>query len=264
MTATTDIRAVALVPARSGSSRVADKNVRVLAGHPMIAYTICAARSSGVFDSVIVSTDAEHYAKIARHYGAEVPFLRPVELARDDSPDIGWISHLLGWLADRGREPQAFAILRPTSPLRGPQVITDAMARFLADDHADSLRAVEPVSQHPGKMWTIDRGRLVPLLGGEVEGVPWHSSPTQFLPKVWVQNASLEIAWTRCVTHHGTIAGQRIVAFENLPPDGFDVNTAEDWERLQRLVAADPSLLPAVDVRPFGEITDDTEEHTRG
>ncbi len=250
------LSAVALIPARAGSSRVPDKNVRLLAGHPMLAYTISAARTSGVFDAVVVSTDSEHYAAIARHYGAEVPWLRPPELAADDSPDIAWIDHLLRALSASGRDFDVFSILRPTSPLRTRAVIADAMARFLSDPDADSLRAVEPVSQHPGKMWTIDGDRLVPLLDGTLDGVPWHSSATQFLPRVWVQNASLEIAWSRCVLHDHSISGTRIVAFENLPPTGFDVNTLDDWDTLEHMVARDPSLLPTIDVDPPTDLLD--------
>lgn len=247
--------AVAFVPARAGSSRVPDKNVREVAGHPMIAYTIAAARASGVFDAVIVSTDSPRYAAIARHYGAEVPFLRPDEFATTDSPDIAWLDHLLRTLADQGRAYDVFSILRPTSPLRSAATIVRAMEQFLADPEADSLRAVEPVLQHPGKMWTIDADRLVPVMPGTRHGVPFHSSATQFLPEVWVQNASLEIAHTRCVLEHGSISGETIVAFINPEPEGFDVNHADDWERLVRMVAVDPGLLPTVDVEPWDPST---------
>jgi N-acylneuraminate cytidylyltransferase len=91
---------IALIPARSGSKRVADKNIRPLAGHPVIAYTIAAARRSGIFSSVVVSTDSEEYARIARQYGAEVPFLRPAEIAGDESPDIAWIEFTLKGLKE--------------------------------------------------------------------------------------------------------------------------------------------------------------------
>jgi len=243
--------AAALIPARAGSSRVPDKNVRLLAGHPMIAYTIAAARASERFDAVIVSTDDETYAAIARHYGAEVPFLRPKSLAANDSPDIAWIDHLLRRLAEEGRTYEVFSILRPTSPLRTAATIVRAMDHFVAHPQADSLRAVEPVIQHPGKMWTIDDGLLVPVMPGTRDGVPFHSSATQFLPKVWVQNASLEIAYTRCVLDEGSISGESILAFENPEPEGFDVNHFDDWERLVRMVADDPSLLPHVDADPW-------------
>src|SRR5262245_51132771 len=114
---------VALIPARSGSKRVPDKNIRMLAGHPLIAYTIFAARKSGLFSSIIVSTDSEQYAEISRSYGAEVPFLRPAELSGDSSPDIAWLEHMFKQLGMQGRQFDCFSILRPTSPFRTPATI---------------------------------------------------------------------------------------------------------------------------------------------
>src|SRR5688572_21054602 len=122
--------AVALIPARQGSKRVPGKNVRALGGHPMLAYTIAPAIESGVFDRVIVSTDSDEIAAIARHYGAEVPFLRPAAFAGDTSPDIEWLEHLLTELRRQGRSWDAFSILRPTSPFRSAAMIRRAFERF--------------------------------------------------------------------------------------------------------------------------------------
>src|SRR5262245_38549378 len=202
--------AVAFVPARVGSKRVPGKNVRVLGGHPMIAYTIGPALESRVFDTVIVSTDSEEVAAIARHYGAEVPFLRPAALAGDTSPDIEWLEYTLGELKHRGRTWDCFSLLRPTSPFRSAETIRRAWDTFVAEEGVDSLRAVERCGQHPGKMWVLRGKRMFPLLpfglvtptpGGQEEAAeqPWHSTPYQALPPVYVQNASLEIAWTRVV-----------------------------------------------------------------
>ena len=124
--------AIALIPARSGSVRVADKNVRRLGGHPLIAYTIAAARASGVFAAVLVSTDSPRYRAIARHYDAEAPFLRPPELAGATSPDIDWVDFTLRQLRDGGRTFDCFAILRPTSPFRQAETIRRAWQAFVA------------------------------------------------------------------------------------------------------------------------------------
>ena len=121
-----DNNVVALIPARSGSKRVPDKNIRPLAGHPLIAYTIAAALGSGIFNDVMVSTDSEHYAEIAKYYGAQVPFLRPVELAGDQSPDFEWLQYTLSRLRETGRSYDCFSILRPTSPFRMPATIQRA------------------------------------------------------------------------------------------------------------------------------------------
>jgi len=148
--------AVALVPARGGSQRVPGKNVRELAGHPLIAYSLAAARSSGLFDAVIVSTDSKEIAEVAARYGAEVPGLRPAEMASSTSPDIEWVRHVLAHLAREGREPELFSILRPTSPFRTAGTILRAHEELLSRPEADSVRAVELCKQHPGKMWTLE------------------------------------------------------------------------------------------------------------
>src|ERR1051326_4425654 len=102
--------AVAFVPARSGSKRLPDKNIKVLGGHPVMAYTIAAARASGVFSAVVISTDSERYAALAKHYGAEAPFLRPPGIAGDLSPDIEWVDHALTTLEKDGRRFDCFSI----------------------------------------------------------------------------------------------------------------------------------------------------------
>ncbi len=155
---------VALIPARAGSSRVPHKNVRALAGRPMLAYTIAPAIESGVFESVIVSTDSEDIAAIARHYGAEVPLLRPAPFASDTSPDIEWLEHLIPTLQAQGRSWDAFSLLRPTSPFRSAGTIRRAWDLFIGETGVDSLRAIEKCTQHPGKMWVVEGKRMKPLL----------------------------------------------------------------------------------------------------
>ncbi|HHQ42604.1 MAG TPA: acylneuraminate cytidylyltransferase family protein [Chromatiales bacterium] len=242
---------VALVPARAGSRRVPGKNVRPLAGHPLIAYTIAAARASGVFDAVVVSTDSPAYAALARHYGAETPFLRPAALAGATSPDIGWVRHALAALAERGRRYECFAILRPTSPFRTAATIRRAWAEFRAEAGVDSLRAVEPVAQHPGKMWIVRGRRMLPLLPFAPDGVPWHSRQYQDLPAVHVQNASLEIAWTRVALEGGSIAGEVVMPFHTEGLEGFDINTPQDWWYAEHLVASGEARLPEVGRPPL-------------
>jgi CMP-N,N'-diacetyllegionaminic acid synthase len=257
--------AVALIPARQGSKRVPGKNVRLLNGHPAIAYTIAPAVESGVFESVIVSTDSEEIAAIARHYGAEVPFLRPAAFAGDTSPDIQWLAHTLAELQRQGRAWDCFSLLRPTSPFRSAGTIRRAWTRFIGQEGVDSLRAVEKCAQHPGKMWIVRGARMFPLLpfgltapaaddAGSVEQ-PWHSTPYQALPPVYVQNASLEIAWTRIVFERGTIAGDVIVPFITEGYEGFDINDAYDWMIAERLLAEGAVQLAPVGQAPYGAAT---------
>jgi N-acylneuraminate cytidylyltransferase len=229
-----------------GSKRVPGKNVRPLNGHPTLAYTIAPAIESGVFDSVIVSTDSEEIAAVARHYGAEVPFLRPAAFAGDTSPDIEWLEHALAELRKQGRTWEAFSLLRPTSPFRSAEMIRRAWARFSSQDGIDSLRAVEKCAQHPGKMWVVRGDRMFPLLPFGPESQPWHSTPYQALPVVYVQNASLEIAWTRVVFERRTIAGDVVVPFVTEGYEGFDINDPTDWMIAERLLADGAVQLPPV------------------
>jgi len=237
---------VALIPARSGSKRVVGKNIRPLAGHPVIAYSIAAARASGVFDDVIVSTDSEEYAAIALHYGASVPFLRPAEFAGDLSPDIEWVEDTLSRLRDAGRMFDCFSILRPTSPFRLPETIQRAWMQFSEAEGVDSIRAVELCKQHPGKMWLLRGERMVPLLPLTPGEQPWHSSQYQALPQVYVQNASLEIAHTRVVFEGRTIAGDVLMPFLTAGFEGFDVNHPYDWRLAEELVQSGQAVLPDV------------------
>jgi N-acylneuraminate cytidylyltransferase len=242
---------VGLIPARAGSKRVPDKNIRFLAGHPVMAYTIAAALESEVFSDVIVSTDSEQYAEIARYYGAEVPFLRPSELAGDVSPDIEWLAYTLKKLAENGRKYDCFSILRPTSPFRLPETIQRAWLAFLAEEGVDSLRAIEKCQQHPGKMWVVRRGRMMPLLPLSPPEQPWHSSQYQSLPEVYIQNASLEIAWSKVVLQDKTIAGTVLVPFFTEGYEGFDVNNPYDWTLAEHLAKNGKAQLPVIPQGPY-------------
>ena len=242
---------VALIPARSGSKRVPDKNIRPLAGHPLIAYSISAALQSGIFTAVVVSTDSQRYADIAEYYGAEVPFMRPAEFAGDSSPDIEWVTHTLDQLRKYGREYDCFSILRPTSPFRLSETIRRAWQSFAAQDGVDSLRAVEKCSQHPGKMWVVRGNRMLPLLPLGPAEQPWHSSQYPTLPEIYVQNASLEIAKSTVVFEDKTIAGNVLIPFFTTDYEGFDVNSNYDWTLAEHLAKANQAKLPAISHEPY-------------
>ena len=237
---------IALIPARAGSKRVPDKNVRVLGDHPVIAYTIAAALDSGIFDSVVVSTDSERYGLIAKYYGAEVPFLRPAEMSGDLSPDIDWVEYTLKRFREQNREFDCFSILRPTSPFRQAATIQRAWSQFLTETGVDSLRAVEKCKQHPGKMWVVRNSRMTPLLPLSPPELPWHSSQYQALPEVYVQNASLEIAWSRVVFQGRSISGTVLIPFFTQNYEGFDVNHPTDLRLAQELIDTGKANLPHV------------------
>jgi len=268
---------VGLIPARAGSKRVIGKNVRPLAGHPLIAYSIKAALESQIFAEVIVSTESEEITAIARYYGAQVPFLRSPEYATDTSPDIEWVKETLTRLRESGKVFDCFSILRPTSPLRQPQTIQRAWAAFTKTDDFDSLRAVEKCLQHPGKMWVKQGQQIIPLLRGNegifpktehktwkiaeddfdkvspepTANIPWHSTPYQALPEVYVQNASLEIAKCRVVFEQNSIAGQKIMPFFTRQYEGLDINDQKDWWYIEHLLENQEVELPKIFKTPM-------------
>ncbi len=242
---------VALIPARSGSKRVPNKNIKKLGEHPVLAYTIRAAIDSGVFDDVICATDDPLYADIARYYGAEVPFLRPQDISGDKSPDIEWVVWMLKHLSAQGRSYDIFSILRPTSPFRQPETIRRAWDTFRNDESADSLRAVEKCKQHPGKMWVIRGKRMLPLMPFTNNNAPWHSSQYAALPEVYSQDASLEIAWSCIALEQNTIAGETIIPFVSQGLEGFDINEPEDWLLAEHYLAEGKTQLPVVSLPPF-------------
>jgi CMP-N,N'-diacetyllegionaminic acid synthase len=234
--------AIALVPARSGSLRVPGKNVRELGGHPLLAYSIAAAHESGVFDAVVVSTDSPEIAAVAARYGADVPGLRPAEISTATSSDIDWVLHVM-----EGRPEELFSILRPTSPFRRGATIRRALERLLElGERADSIRAVEPCRQHPGKMWVPDGELLQPLLPQPRGETPLHSRQYQALPPVYAQNSSLEIAWTRVLAADGSIAGRRVAPFFTAGAEGFSVDYPDDFERAETMLERGEAELPPI------------------
>lgn len=243
--------AVAFIPARSGSKRLPHKNIKKLGKHPLLAYSISAALESKIFSAVILATDSEEYAEIGRHYGAEVPFLREQSISGDKSPDIEWVQYALGKLAEQNRFYDAFSILRPTSPFRKAETIRRAWEIFLNSPGVDSLRAIEKCEQHPGKMWVVRGDRMTPLLPLTPAQQPWHSTQYAALPEVYVQNASLEIAWSRVVVETNTISGHTFAPFFTHDDEGLDVNREFDWWKAERMLEQGRATLPPIQLKPF-------------
>ena len=236
---------IALIPARGGSKRILNKNSKLLDGHPLIAHTINSAKNADLFDRILVSTDNFEIAEIAQGYGAEVPTMRPAQYATDSSPDIDWITHSVHeWEI---LEKSTLAILRPTSPLRKSATIKFAIESFERATWADSLRAMQLVSEHPGKMWRVNStNEAFPYLEQQEQEVPTHSSPTNTLEKVWIQNASLEIVRVETILNKRSLAGERILKFEMPGLEGFDLNSIGDWNYLEFLIQSDHSLISKI------------------
>lgn len=230
---------VALIPARSGSKRLPNKNKMIFKGIPLVAHSVLVALECACFLEVIVSTDDEEIADIAQKYGAKVPNLRPKQFATDESTDIEWMVYAINnQISVPLTSVEFLTILRPTSPMRTSKTINYAIESLKKAVWADSLRAMELTDKHPGKMWRIvETGEAIPLWDQSKELTPTHNRPTQSLPKIWVQNASLEIVRLQAVLSTNSISGKRVLGFEMPGLEGMDINTEKDWDYLQILTS---------------------------
>ncbi len=236
---------LALIPARGGSERVKHKNIRNFCGKPLIAYTIAAAKESGCFDRILVSSDDTTTLDIAAGYGVDC-VRRPEEFATATSSDIEWVTHALAAQAKSGPKVDNFSILRPTSPFRSARSIQVGVGIWDSwNRQYTSLRAMQPVAQHPGKMWKIVGLNAYPLIM-QPEGQPYHDSQYKSLPLVHVQNAAFEIASIGTPEIFGTISGDTVFPYEMEGLEGFDINTELDWEFGEWLVETGKVELPDV------------------
>ncbi|MDC3348801.1 acylneuraminate cytidylyltransferase family protein [Flavobacteriaceae bacterium] len=227
---------IAFIPARSGSKRIKDKNIKKLSGKPLLSYTVESALNSGFYSKVFIVTDSEKYAKIATSFGAELLKLRPSNISGDNSPDIEWVKWMFNILEEKKIEFDTFSILRPTSPFRTKNTYIRAFNLFFSNTNIHSLRAVELVDQHPGKMWVTTDDTMVPLLPFKNNNVPWHSNQKSLLPKIYIQNASFEIAWKDTVVKYDSISGSIVVPFISLKNEGFDINEPIDFKNAEKII----------------------------
>lgn len=224
---------LAIVPARSGSKSIIDKNLCLWRGRPLLVHAIEHGRAAHTVTRVIVSTDSEHYARIARDAGAEVPFLRPRELAQDDSTDLEVFQHALAWLAaNESYHPDACVHLRPTYPSRDPALIDELVRLLFADATLDSVRTVVRAAENPFKMWFRGaEGMLSPVVRyGAAES--WNM-PRQTLPTVYWQNACVDVVRASVILEQNSMTGRRIYGYVMPEHERFDVDTRRDLERLQ-------------------------------
>ena len=228
---------LAIIPARGGSKGLPGKNLRPLAGHPLIAYSIAAALQAELVDRVICSTDSEEIAGVARQYGAEVPFMRPAELARDNSPDIDFFDHVLKELADSGYRPDIIVQLRPTDPIRKPGLVDEAVQMLIDNPGAHSVRTITEPGYSPYKMWTINEaGTLDPLLTVPGIAEPFNL-PRQELPEVWWHIGVLDVVRTDVVTETNSLSGTVILPLKVDRATSSDIDTLDDFERAEKLIA---------------------------
>jgi len=229
---------LALIPARGGSKGIPRKNIRSFAGYPLIAWSIAAAKQSSLVTRIIVSTDDEEIAAVAREWGAETPFLRPAELAQDKTTDLPVFEHALKWLEDvEGYRPDILLQLRPTSPIRPRTMLDDAINILLDHDDADCVRGVVPAAQNPFKMWRFngERKPLKSLL--EVEGIAEpYNAPRQILPPTYWQTGHIDAIRVSTIADKHSLTGDVIYPLLIDPKYTVDIDTLPDWEKYEALV----------------------------
>jgi YrbI family 3-deoxy-D-manno-octulosonate 8-phosphate phosphatase len=228
---------LAIIPARGGSKGIPRKNIRNFAGHPLIAWSIAAAKQSEFVTRTIVSTDDEEIATIARACGAESPFLRPAELARDETTDLPVFAHALQWLAEHENyHPEAVVQLRPTSPIRPRACVDSAFQILLAHPDADCVRGVVPAGQNPHKMWRLPEGEnaaMKNLLAAEGISEPYNA-PRQILPPIYWQTGHIDAIRT-CTILNGSMSGGTIYPLVIDARYSMDLDNLSDWARYEWL-----------------------------
>ena len=229
---------LAIIPARGGSKGIPRKNIRDFAGYPLIAYSIAAGLQAKSVTRVIVSTDDEEIAEVARQWGADTPFLRPAEYAQDNSTDLPLFQHALKWLAEReDYRPEVVVQLRPTSPLRPHDCVDRAVSTLLAHPDADSVRGVVPAGQNPHKMWRLT-GQDAPMKNLlDVPGLDEpYNAPRQSLPAIYWQTGHIDAVRVETILNKGSMSGKRIYPLVIDARYTVDIDNLADWARYEALV----------------------------
>ena len=234
----TSTEVLAIIPARGGSKSIPRKNIKIFAGYPLIAFSVRAGLAAESVSRVIVSTDDDEIAEIGREFGADIPFLRPEELSRDDTPDLPVFQHALDWLRiNEEYQPQMVVQLRPTSPFRRKEHINQAVWRLLERPEADSIRTVCIPFQNPYKMWRVDAdGFMQPLITTNITEP--YNLPRQALPEVFWQTGYVDAAWKETILEKGSMTGESILPLVIGAEEWIDIDSPDDWSRAERLFEA--------------------------
>lgn len=231
----TSEKILAVIPARGGSRSIPRKNIKLLGGHPLIAYSIVAGRRASLVGRVIVSTDDPEIARMAKALGAEVPFVRPAELAGDTVTDLPVFRHALQTLEEsEDYRPDVVVQLRPTSPFRPPGAVDDAIRLLLESPEADSVRSVVPSGQNPYKMWKIQEGRLKPLLCADMAEP--YNAPRQDLPATYWQTGQVDAIRGTTIIEKNSMCGDRILPVLMDPAYAVDLDTLDQWEFAEHVI----------------------------
>ena len=228
---------VALIPARSGSKGVVDKNIMLLGGIPLISYSIVAAKKSKLIDRIIVSTDSEEYAEIARSYGAETPFIRPKDISGDLATDVEFFRHAIDWLQENENfVPEYFVHLRPTTPFRDPKVLDKAIKEFICSDYS-ALRSCHKMSESSYKTFEVENNIFKRICNGgnNIEG---SNAARQEFPVTYEANGYIDIVRSEMISKHNLIHGSYVRAF--ITDIAHEIDEVSDIDFLEYLIQKKP------------------------
>ena len=232
---------VALIPARSGSKGVPNKNIRMLGGYPLIGWSIVACKQACSINRTIVSTDSQTYADIARSFGAEVPFLRPSEFSGDSSTDYEFIKHALDWLAINGGYPDYIVHIRPTTPFRAPEIIDMAVNSFLEKPDSTSLRSVHPMPESAYKTFEIAHGGQLKRIASDSTDLDLANNARQEFPATYFANGYVDVLSTRFIRETQLIHGDNVLPFITPPTD--EIDTEEDFVNIELQLQKNPKFV---------------------
>ena len=225
------MKIISVIPARSGSKGVPDKNIKELSGKPLLAYSIVAAQKASLIDRIIVSTDSDKYAFLAKEYRAEIPFLRPSEYSGDKSTDYDFVKHLLDWLADNENTlPEYIVHLRPTTPFRNPDVLDDAIKKFIINEKATSLRSAHKMTETAYKQFELDDKYFKTICTGNFDLDDANNSRQSFAA-TYAPNGYVDILKTSHILSKKLLHGKRVMGY--ITDYTTEVDTEEDFEFLE-------------------------------
>lgn len=229
-----------MIGARGGSKGVPRKNIRLLGGKPLVYWTIAEAKRSKYINRLIVSTDHQEIAEVAKSFGAEVPFLRPKEISQDLSTDVEFFTHALGWLKENeSYEPDMLVRLPPTSPLRTAEDIDLGIKTLLDHPEADSSRAICESPKHPYKMWKIQEGSpyLEPFLDESFTGFKdSHNLPRQLFPKVYIHTGAVDVTRPQVIREQKSTSGRKCAYFFMQPENSVNIDSETDFQYAEFLM----------------------------
>ena len=227
-------RILGLIPARGGSKGVARKNIRSLGGKPLLQYTTEVAFTAQLLSHVILSTDDDEIAKLGQRCGVDVPFMRPAQLAQDDTPMLPVVQHALRYLEDQGKRFDAVCLLQPTNPLRRAEDI-DECIRLLDSSGADAVVTVLPVPSEYNPHWTYfrDPQNNLSLCLGEATPI----TRRQDLPRAFHRDGSVYVTRRNVIMKENSLYGNRTVGHEVEPKWSVNIDSPGDWERAETLLA---------------------------